>query len=352
HGTLRPHAHTRCLNISSEGKSRTIQTQLKPHSQASASDPLAQDAESAPVLDAATLKLELLSSLKVDIAGIIKKELQEVIGDALAPLRLEMQSVKLQIASDNAAIDAKLAKLTATLGDMEEALTGCTDDVTVMKTSVDRLIARVAMLENKCEDLESRSRRNNIRIIGVEEGPGSCSPTAVASLLKDAFSLDKEPLVDRSHRTLQPKPKPGDRPRAIVCRLHYHSDCVDILWRARELQRIKVGNVTLSVFPDYTAKIAWARLTGVIPGVVFCCCSPSASRFNMLCVQRCYSAYLGCNKWLFELLLPFYQLKPVCPFSSDLWHQQGICAHRYFVSLDFFFLIFGPFSVNPRDGCA
>ncbi len=43
-------------------------------------------------------------------------------------------------------------------------------------------------------------------------------------------------------------------------------------------------------------------------GVVFCCCSPSASGFNVLCVQRWYSAYLGCNEWLFELLLPFCHL--------------------------------------------
>ena len=49
--------------------------------------------------------------------------------------------------------------------------------------------------------------------------------------------------------------------------------------------------------------------------VFFCCCSPSASRFDV-CVQRCSSAYLGCNEWLFDLQLPFYQLKPVCPWSD------------------------------------
>ncbi len=37
-------------------------------------------------------------------------------------------------------------------------------------------------------------------------------------------------------------------------------------------------------------------------GVVFCCWSPSASGFDVFCVQRWYSAYLGCNEWLFELL--------------------------------------------------
>lgn len=245
--------------MTGKGKSRTIQTQLRPCPQASPPEMLAQDVEPSSALDINTLKIELLASLKDDIAGIIKKELQAVIGDALSPLKLELQSVKAQLASDNAAIDAKLAKLTGTMGDMEEALTGCTDDMVGMKTTIVSLTSKVAMLENKCEDLESRSRRNNIRIIGVEEGPDSCSPTAVAVLLKDAFSLDKEPLVDRSHRTLQPKPKPGERPRAIVCRLHYHRDCVDILRRARELQRIKVGGTTVSVFPDYTAKVARAQ---------------------------------------------------------------------------------------------
>ncbi|AWO96124.1 Kinesin-like protein, partial [Scophthalmus maximus] len=78
---------------------------------------------------------------------------------------------------------------------------------------------------------------------------------------------------------------------------------------------VRPGNV----FPILYCPIL---LTGVAPGVVFCCCSPSSSRFDVLCVQRWYSAFLGCNKWLFELLLPFYHLEPFCPFSSDLSHQQ------------------------------
>ncbi len=39
-----------------------------------------------------------------------------------------------------------------------------------------------------------------------------------------------------------------------------------------------------------------------------CSRNQSASGFNVLCVQRWYSAYLGSNEWLFELLFPFYQL--------------------------------------------
>lgn len=241
-----------------------VQTQLRPNLQAATTSPGALPAPAMPTLtqanpDFAALKLELLASLRKDIADIFKKELQETLGDALSTIKLDLQAVKTQLANDKAATDATVATLKGTVGEMEHALSGCTDDIAEMKTTIRCLTANLAKLENKCEDLESRSRRNNIRIIGVPEGPDSSTTAAVAAMLKEAFDLEKEPLLDRSHRTLQPKPKPGERPRPIVCRFHYHSDCVDILRRARELRQIKVADLTISIFPDFTAKIARAR---------------------------------------------------------------------------------------------
>lgn len=242
----------------------TIQTQLRPgpHVATTPSSEASAPAEVASMHanpDIAALELELLASLRKDIADIFKKELRDTLGDALSTIKFDLQAVKTQLASEKAATDATMSKLKGTVGEMEHALAECSDDIAEMKTTIKSLAANVAMLENKCEDLESRSRRNNIRIVGVPEGPDNCTAAAVAALLKEAFGLVKEPLLDRSHRTLQPKPKPGDRPRVIVCRFHYHSDCVDILRRARELRQIKVRDLTISVFPDHTAKIARAR---------------------------------------------------------------------------------------------
>lgn len=69
--------------------------------------------------------------------------------------------------------------------------------------------------------------------MGIPEDFSTSSTTAISSLLKEAFKLKKEPLVDRAHRTLQPVP-----------------DCVDILRGARAQQRIKIGDMTFSVFPE------------------------------------------------------------------------------------------------------
>lgn len=48
--------------------------------------------------------------------------------------------------------------------------------------------------------------------------------SVVSKILGDALNLDKDATVDRSHRTLQPKPKPYEQPHAIVAKHHYHSE--------------------------------------------------------------------------------------------------------------------------------
>lgn len=61
------------------------------------------------------------------------------------------------------------------------------------------------------------------------------------------------------------------------------------------------------------------------------------SRLEVLCVQKCISADFDFNHKSFKSLLPFLQ------------HQQGLFLHT---TADFWVLsLFGPFSVNPRDGC-
>ncbi|KAL6455425.1 hypothetical protein MHYP_G00361270 [Metynnis hypsauchen] len=120
---------------------------------------------------------------------------------------------------------------------------------------------RVARVDAKCEDLEARSRRQNIRIIGVPEGDSrfTLSNSNVSELLREALSLEKSPLVDRAHRSLAPRPKPDGPPRPIIVKLHYFEDCVRILREARNRPRITFSDMNLSIYPDLTSKVAKAR---------------------------------------------------------------------------------------------
>lgn len=205
-------------------------------------------------------KAELLSSLRVEMAAIFKTELQAALTENLSNIKTELRAVKSELSDSITNIQSDVCALKSTVGEMETSLSSCTDDVATLQAKVEHLTKELTRLDNKCEDLEARSRRNNIRLVGIPEDFSiSSTATAISSLLKEALKLEKEPLVDRAHRTLQPKPKPGERPRAIVARLHYHTDCVEILRRARAQQRIKIGDMTFSIFPDHTPRTARAR---------------------------------------------------------------------------------------------
>jgi len=80
-------------------------------------------------------------------------------------------------------------------------------------------------LQEKCFDMDDRMRRSNIGILNVAEETGSSSPSSVSKLIKETLKMDKEVLIDRSHRTLQPKRSDG-KPRGMIAKLHYYQDCV------------------------------------------------------------------------------------------------------------------------------
>ena len=72
------------------------------------------------------------------------------------------------------------------------------------------------------------------------------------------LQLDKDVLIDRSHRSLAAR-KPGGKPQAIVAKLHHFQDCVEVLSRARTRAPLCYNGETVSIFPDYTARVAKAR---------------------------------------------------------------------------------------------
>ncbi|KAL0152986.1 hypothetical protein M9458_051693, partial [Cirrhinus mrigala] len=82
------------------------------------------------------------------------------------------------------------------------------------------------LTSQKCEDMEGRMRRGNIRITGIPEQPGSSTPIAVSKLQKEMLQMDREVKIDRSHRSLGPR-KPGDKLRTIIAKLHYDGDCME-----------------------------------------------------------------------------------------------------------------------------
>ncbi len=114
--------------------------------------------------------------------------------------------------------------------------------------------------------------------------------------------------------------------------------------------RQRFYNLLLHNFGDAVwieSSVSCSYLSGSAPGVVFCCCSPSVSGFDVFrdgilltsVVTSCYLSYC---------CLSIISNQSVhSPLTSD--------TNKAFPStqlpLTGYFLFFGPFSVNPRAGC-
>ena len=167
-------------------------------------------------MDASSLQ-EMVNSLRDDICGKI---------DSLSTdLRSEIATVRAELKSVIAPLQHKVEKHDSTIRDLEHAASNQSDHLSELNNIVQTLRTQVDQLNAKCEDLEGRSRRNNIRLIGILEDVEGPNPTEfVSGLLQDILSLYKKPILDRAHRSLREKPGKDKPPRPFIIRLHYYQD--------------------------------------------------------------------------------------------------------------------------------
>ncbi|KAJ8409744.1 hypothetical protein AAFF_G00218030 [Aldrovandia affinis] len=100
--------------------------------------------------------------------------------------------------------------LQSMMGSLKTDIFNHSTRITELEANVGSLTTRVTYLDNRCEDLEGRMRRNNIRLLGIPEGVEGPRPTeSVAGLLQELLGLDEKPLLDRAHRTLRSRPRGG-----------------------------------------------------------------------------------------------------------------------------------------------
>ena len=120
-----------------------------------------------------------------------------------------------------------------------------------------------AKLAAKVLDLESRSRRNNIRVIGLPETIEGTQPTAFFSnMLGEVFGdvLGSPPECERAHRSLAPKPAPHQRPRPVIIRLLKFQHKDRIIREARlKRGQLKFQNHSILIFEDYPPEVVELR---------------------------------------------------------------------------------------------
>ena len=196
-----------------------------------------------------------LDKHKESLAAELKTFLTTSLDTSLTPIRTSLETI-------NAALDSHNQMITT----IENTLSTQSDEIAELTTRLDHLEKANAALTSKAEDLENRSRRQNIRIVGLPEGLEGGSPSEfISKLLRSLVGNDvfpTPPELDRAHRAPAPKPALGQRPRAIIARFHRYQDKERVLrWARLQKEGIKFDGNRILFFPDMSAGLAKQRAT-------------------------------------------------------------------------------------------
>lgn len=171
-----------------------------------------------------------------------------------------------------APLEAKLDFVQTTVTDHGHRISSLEANANELSDKMEILEAKCAAMEDsynklkaKTIDLESRSRRNNIRIVGLPESIEGTQPTVFFSeLLKEIIGekiLPKAPELDRAHRALVAKPTPGSRPRAVIARIHHYQTKTAIIQEARNRRgKLSYQGAPIAIFEDYCPEVIEQRM--------------------------------------------------------------------------------------------
>ncbi len=118
----------------------------------------------------------------------------------------------------------------------EKRISALEDENNAASPRVEKLQKEIEILHNQVDDLISRSKRNNIRLVNIKEGAeaGGLDDLIgkILCYILDLKEGEKPPEVDRAHRAPRPRPDSSQPPRAIFIRLLRWSDRQNILQAA------------------------------------------------------------------------------------------------------------------------
>ncbi len=124
------------------------------------------------------------------------------------------------------------------------------------RRAVTDLRNQLERLTEKMTDMEDRSRRNNVRLVGLLEGAVGSNAAGFLriNLSKWIPSLKGRDIeIDRAHRVYDGG-RGSDRPRTLIFRVLRCHDRLEILKGARQAYPVKCAkdNVTLLFFPNFS----------------------------------------------------------------------------------------------------
>ncbi|KAJ1181923.1 hypothetical protein NDU88_007122 [Pleurodeles waltl] len=163
------------------------------------------------------------------------------------------------------ALTAETRSICLEIAGFQSQISGLDQRVTTVETQVASWTDRdqeLLHLRSKLTDLEDRSRRNNIRILGFPEGIEGAD---ILSYLRDTLSkltnitFDPPLEFERVHRLVTKRQDGKGHPRPIIACLLRHGQACQLLQAARTQCPLQLGTLEIRLSADFSQETADRR---------------------------------------------------------------------------------------------
>ncbi|KAI4827711.1 hypothetical protein KUCAC02_031084 [Chaenocephalus aceratus] len=160
-------------------------------------------------------------------------------------------------------IKEDINKINKRMEEAEERIDAAETRIQSWEEVVSGLVKLQVQTEAKLTDLEGRTRRENIRIYGVEEGAEAMSTSVIAfveELLVKGLELTPSTLqIERAHRALGPKPPAEASPRSLVVKFSSFKMKEDVIKKAWQKKGFYFKEKKVNVDHDYAPELQRRR---------------------------------------------------------------------------------------------
>ncbi len=191
--------------------------------------------------------------MKKELSGFcetIKKDLKEELGNFKEEVNQKLSEIGAELKNTGVRVE----EVETRVAEMEEWSVTARDTLLQVLKEQERIVSKLT-------DLETRSRRNNLRIFGIPEGEeGNNACECLEKFIKSELQLpDIDLKIQRCHRSLGPKPPPQAAPRSMLAYFLVYKTKELVLSSAWKKKEIHINRKRVYFDHDYTAEIIKKR---------------------------------------------------------------------------------------------
>lgn len=198
---------------------------------------------------AAEVAMDQLSAEFTKQRAALKEDVSTLIQNAIKPIQDSLDSLQTTVTS----FQNRLTSVESVAGDNFERLTAAESTIRMLQSQNQSLLDR-------CDDLENRSRRSNLRILNIPESSeeGKDPVKFMSDVLMEVMGpevFSAPPELERAHRT--PTSRAGQRssPRTfLVCFSRFQQKEAALRWARNH--ELKYQGATIRVYQDVSAALA------------------------------------------------------------------------------------------------